>query len=322
MAESNLNIDDNMKDRISKMESGLYGEEEKENNTSDSRSVDNSVFSPDSEGLIRGWTRINPEIIPSGLMFTEHGASIQGKPATTNDIRHFTPISEDASFDTTEKINFILSQSIKVTHPSKRMSYKDILELDKIFYMLAIRDMTFYKIPNPLLNISKCPKSGCGEDLSIKVMSSNSSFFEMTETLKRFYSEVDRCFILDDSSGSKPILLSPPTIGRNSVLKQYKDDRISKGIDVDLDTLDIIKYIHMDWRDMDSNTITNMLMWSMGWSIEQESAIISLIREIKKSFVMTSFGVCPTCGAEVTVPFRFQGGFRDFFLIRDILERY
>lgn len=326
MSDDRLNLD-GLEDEISKKEEGLYEEESEQTSESKIKSEDTpptkepkqsqKTFEPDNSGLIRGWTKINKEIIPTQMLFSDPDIEIHGRPAQTKDIRHFTPVTEDSSYTTDEKINFILSECLRIMHPNSRKSYKDLLDIDKIFYMLAIRDMTFYKIPNPLKNLTTC--SSCQENVSLEVYSNNSTFFEMSDTLKRFYDINERCFVIEMDNDTS-VKISPPTIGRSEAIKKYILNRKNKGVSVDDDTIQLIKYIHMDWKDINDQVINNLVTKSQGWSIELYSAVVQIIREIKKSIIMKSHGVCGTCGAEVTAPFRFQGGFRDFFIIPDILK--
>lgn len=325
MSKDKLNID-NLGDQLADKEDGLYEEVQSETppvtttvETEQVPTKQRTTFEPDNSGLIRGWTKINKEIIPTEGMFSDPEIEVHGRPAKTKDIRYFTPVVEDDSYTTDEKINYILSECLKVNHPSKRMSYKDLLDIDKIFYMLSIRDMTFYKIPNPLKNITTCTNKSCEEPISLEVYSNNSTFFEMSDILKKFYDPNERCFIIEMDDDSK-VELSPPTIGRSETIKSYIAYKKSKGISIDNESLQLIKYIHIDWKDLDNQSIDLLITKSQGWSIELYSAVVQVIREIKKSISMKSHGICGTCGAEVSVPFRFQGGFRDFFIIPDILK--
>lgn len=307
--EDRLNIDD-IEDQLSDKESHLYTQEEPEPKI-------NKTFEENESGLIKGWTKINMDIIPTKCMFSDPDISVHGKPATTKNIRQFTPVVEDTSYQTDEKINYILSECIKVLNPNQRMSYKDLLDIDKIFYMLAIRDMTFYKIPNPLKNLNVC--NSCKEDLSIDVYSNNSTFFELSDILKKYYDSIERCFVIETDDDSY-IQISPPTIGRSDAIKSYVNNKNSRGLSVDDSSIQILKYLHIDWRELSNQKIDNILIGLEGWSIDKLSKVIEIIREIKKSIKMMSHGVCGNCGAEVTAPFRFQGGFRDFFIIPNILN--
>lgn len=319
MSKDRLN-EEQLEEQLSQREEGLYKEEEtpveSPPETQPKREIKNT-FDPDSSGLIRGWTRITKELIPSQGLFDDSQVEYHGRPARTSDIREFTPIAEDPSYRVEEKINFILSECLRLENPNKRASYKDILNIDKIFFMLAIRDMTFYNIPNPLINNTKCTNPSCGEPLSIEVYSNNSSFFEMSNTLRKFYDKNGRVFLLDFDDTE--IKLSPPTIGRKEAISKYIEYKTSKGFKVDKNTLDLLNYINLDWRELDNQTIDEQINKTQGWSINEYSAVVEIIREIKKSVVMKSHATCGTCGAEVTAPFTFQGGFRDFFLVQNIL---
>lgn len=309
-------------------ESALYTSDDKEELLDDKETSEvvstssiseRKTFLEDIPDSHIGWIKLNNDMLPSLAKFYPHGTVFKLNPARIKEIRTFTSLADDDSYTVNDKINEILSSCVRVTFGTHPGQVKDILEIDKLFFIFAIRDLTFSNIPNPITNSSKCPK--CGDNCNIEIFSNNSDFFEYSEELLKYYDPENRVFSIsyvvdEDGDDVRNIQLRPPSIQTTTKIDNYITRKRELGHPISEDTLKYLKYLHLNWDTMTVEELDNIVVDSMGWSLLKYSLVIEFIDKIERQIIMTSFGTCSSCGAQgVTVPFRFREKFRSIFLI-------
>ena len=65
------------------------------------------------------------------------------RAATVREIRDFSTVDETNVFDVDDKLNNILVSCTNVMNGNSKASYKDILEEDRIYVIMSIRELTF-----------------------------------------------------------------------------------------------------------------------------------------------------------------------------------
>ena len=98
-----------------------------------------------------GWMVLDQEELPSKGKFYPNGTVIKIRSARAAEIRHFSTMDENNYIDMEEKLNHIVEMCTQITTGDKRLSYKDVLEEDRIVILLSIRDLTFPEPENKLI---------------------------------------------------------------------------------------------------------------------------------------------------------------------------
>ena len=330
---SNIFDEQSLEKQLSDKESNLYPDDLEESiveETTQQKPIQNNIkieeqrqsfiFNENDSKAQLGWTLLNKEVIPTQGLFHDADVLHYVKSINTKQIRDYTSIEEDDTISISKKIDTMLSIATKMQSNNKKLSYRDIYDIDKLFYMFAIRDLTFYNITNPLKNPTKCTNTECRHEYHTELFSNNVIFFEPSDTIIKHYNPEENCMTLNlDTNESINIKL--PTIGIKEKLNEYIQWRKKIGADINKNAVNILPYMDFDWRNIEQRTFDEFLTRMVGWSSELYSVVILFIREIKKCMSMKSVSKCPECGAEVTASIRFQGGFSDFFIIQGILER-
>lgn len=299
--EEKLNSEEIQK-RLIEKEKGLYANED-----------------PPKPNIIMGYTPINKDTLPSNGMFYQDSLEIHIKSASVKEIRFFTSLNEDSSIDVKQKINFIISKCCKFINPKGQFTYMDVCDIDKMYLLFAIRDLTFSNIPNSFTNESYC--TSCSKPISIDIMSSNTTFYKNNEFIYKHYNPAKKCFdfVLDNG---EDITLKLPTIGAIEKITEYITNKQSLGsTDINYDTLQDLLYLNIDWRYYTIDNIHQILTESIGWSLERLSLIVKFKEVIDKSIIFESHSVCKSCSAEVAIPFSFQGRLGHIFIIQNIFDR-
>ena len=131
----------------------------------------------------------------------------------------------------------------------------------------------------------------------------------------KYYSPEDRMFVLKFKSG-KTMKLTLPAVGITTFLKNYiQRKRLAQEV-IDEDFISFAPFVILDWKGLNDETYTQIILESHNWS----TAEISVITKVKDIFADT---VDPVVryhdeeGGEREVPLNFQGGIKSLFLISD-----
>ena len=276
-------------------------------------------FSP---GLEFGWKNLPLSVLPSKGLFYPEGTKIAIRAAEVKEIRHFSSIDEEDLIDLNERLNFILSKCSMMHFPSEGVvSYKDLKQEDRFFLVMAIRDLTFIQGENRIIIT---PTTTCGKKEScpisngIELRTGILSDYEIDSRVMKYYSPVSRNFVFPVRKIGKEIRMSVPSIGVMEAVSSFVIESERKGIEVEESFAKIAPFIFEEWRGLDSNKINQRMIESNEWSKEEFSLYFELCETIKIGTQLDVNVTCPTCGAEVTAPITFPGGFKSLFVISDI----
>jgi hypothetical protein len=259
-----------------------------------------------------GYHTIPTISLPSGGMFYPEGTEISIRSAKVTEVRHFSTIDETNVLDIDEKLNQILESCIRITSANKRLSYKDILEEDRFYIILSIRDLTF---PEPESNLKIDHTSKKGEKHEIEIKKEYFQYFKIPTELDKYYDSTRKSFMIETKSFGT-IEMAPPAIGVMQKITAYIKEKQQKGQKVDQSILQIIPYLHKDWRGFSDKTIFDFEIELNGWSNKKYNLVYTLAEKMK-------IGVQPNMlvqlgDEEEEVPITFRDGIKSLFVVQDI----
>jgi hypothetical protein len=302
------NLDDTYKNMVERQESGGTG-------PVNLGTVDMDKFKPNEAqdaDMVLGYHSIPTNTLPSAGMFYAEGTTLHIRSAKVAEIRHFSTMDENNILDVDEKLNSILESCTRVTSNKKRMSYKDLLEEDRFFLILSIRDLTFPE-PESQLSVDHVDKKG--ETHKIEVSKDNFTYFKVPETLDKYYDNDAKSFLIETKSFGI-IKLAPPSVGIMQKMTQYIKDRQEKNLKVDQSVLQIMPYMISEWRGFTDKDIFKFEMEMNSWSNKKYSLIYKLAEQMK-------VGIKPDMNVQIgddweDVPIGFRDGIKSIFIVQDI----
>ena len=307
-----VNIDEQYKAIVeaNENESSVKSEE-----PTDLGKVDMSRFQPaeaKEADFHLGYHNIKVDTLPSGGMFYVKDAEISIRSAKVAEIRHFSTMDETNILDVDDKLNAILESCLRITSKKKRLSFKDILEEDRFYLILAIRDLTFPE-PENGLTVKFQDKRGVSHDA--KIDKKYFQYFSIPEELDKYYDQEKRTFMIETKSFGD-IEMRPPTIGLMQKVTKYIKERQTTGLQADQSLIQLIPYLHTDWRSFDDKSIFNFEVELNGWNNRKYALVYKLAEKMK-------VGIQPEMlvaheDDEVLVPIGFRDGIKSIFLIQDI----
>ena len=259
-----------------------------------------------------GWISMNVENLPSEGRFYPIGAELKIRSARVAEIRHFSTIDEQNIVDIEEKLNSIVKACAKFTVGSRVLSYKDFLEEDRIFILLAIRDLTFPETENKLMIEAS---DSNGKPFKVELKSEHLDVEKISDQIESYYDEEARAFLIQTKSAGE-VRMAPPTIGVMEEITKFMQTRQRERKNWDQSFIQILPYITQDWRGFNTKAIFDKEIEFQGWTEKKYMVVYRLAEQMK-------IGVKPELkvdheGEEVLVPLNFPGGIMSLFIISDL----
>lgn len=260
-----------------------------------------------------GWVKLKLEDLPTKGLFYLDGTEIAIKAATGNEIRHWSTLNEEDINGMDDMLNYILERCCTVRIPNyPKCNWKDIVEIDRFYIILSIRELTF-KSENPLqVKISETKTRPVTKDMI--------TFANFDEKLMNFYNHETKTFHFVNEKHNLDCHLLLPTLGITAWIKNYVITAHQKNKPVDMDFLNFAPFIIGDWRDLTNVAVYESLVEdSKGWSISKTS-LISQVKDMLTKVVNPEIMYLDEHGMEVRVPVDFLGGIKSLFIISNIFD--
>lgn len=283
------------------------------------------ITSPDDPEIKRiqelaGHIRLELSQLPSSGRFYRDDFEIHIRAARVGEIRDFSTVDEENLKDVDDKLNSVLVSCTKIMYGSQKGSYRDILEEDRIYVILAIRELTFKngeaKILMPV-GKKKCGTPSCKSQDNMELRTENLQFNSVDELVESYYDEVNRCYTVTTKNHGE-LVLAPPTIGVMRAITDYIRKREEENKSWDKSSVAILPYIQREWRGFNEREIFSTMTNFQGWDTGKYSLVYRLIEKMKVGIKPEFVYACQSCGGEVTVPLSFPGGIKSLFIIQDI----
>jgi hypothetical protein len=250
--------------------------------------------------------------LPSGGMFYPEGTQLSIRSAKVAEVRQFSTIDESNVLDIDDKLNEIVDSCTRIICTSKRLSYKDLLEEDRFYVILSIRDLTF---PEPESNLKIDHTSKKGEKHDIEIKKEYFQYFKIPTELDKYYDSDRKSFMIETRSFGT-IEMIPPAIGVMQKITSYIKEKQQKNVKIDQSVLQIIPYLHRDWRNFNDKTIFEFEMDLNGWSNKKYNLVYTLAEKMKVGIqpnMLVQLG-----DEEEEVPISFRDGIKSLFIVQDI----
>jgi len=281
-----------------------------------------SVDDPEIQRIqsLTGYVKLDLANFPSGGQFYREDFEIHIRAARVGEIREFSTLDEENILDVDEKLNSLLVGCTKIMYGNQRGSYRDVLEEDRIYLILSIRELTFKEGENKLMmpvGKKNCKTGSCKAQDSMELRTGNLQFNEQDELIEKYYDFENKCFTVPTKNHGE-LTIAPPTIGVMRAITDWIRKREQEGKTWDRSSLSILPYIQREWRGFNDKEIFSAITSFQGWDASKFSIVYRLVEKAKIGVKPEFNYPCESCGEEVAVPLTFPGGIKALFIIQDI----
>ena len=259
-----------------------------------------------------GYHNVDISTLPSGGRFYPSGSKLAIRPAQVSEVRHFSTIDEGNLLDIEDKLNHIVKNCTRFNSGAKVLSYKDILEEDRIYILLSIRDLTF---PEPESKLTVKATTKDGEEFDAEISAQYFQLSKVTEEIEKYYDDEARAFAIKTKSFGT-IMMRPPSIGVMEAITNYIKVRQIEKKQWDQSYLQIIPYITLDWRGFTDEKIFKGEVDFHSWNTQKYSLVYRLAEKMRigvQPEMLVPFG-----DEEVLVTIGFRDGIKSLFVVQDI----
>jgi|TARA_R100000908_G_scaffold64262_1_gene47527 hypothetical protein len=270
---------------------------------------------------LQGYLEFNLNNLPSGGRFYREDLTIHIRAARVGEIRDFSTMDEQNIRDVDEKLNGILQMCTQIKYGKSIGSYKDLLEEDRIYLILSIRELTFKegeaKLLIPVTKVEGDDSMVKSRPESIELKTSNFEFQEENELTAKYYDSEGKCFSIQTKSYGT-IRMAPPTIGVMRAITGYIRKKEEAGKKWDKSSLQILPYIQREWRGWGDKDIFSAITEFQGWDAGKFSLIFRLAENMKVGVKPELKTPISGSDAYASAPLEFPDGIKSLFVIPDI----
>jgi hypothetical protein len=268
---------------------------------------------PEKSDDILGWHVLDLNDLPSKGKFYPADTVLKIRSAKAAEIRHFSTMDDNNYIDMEEKLNHIVASCSQMTGNGKKLSYKDILEEDRIILLLSIRDLTFPEPENKLILKGKTEKTK--KPVEIELTTRNLVPTEIEAEIEKYYDAKERTYVIQTKSAGE-VRMKPPTIGVMEEVTSYLRDRQEKEIEIDKAFIQILPYTVSDWRQLSLTKIFSLEVDYKAWD-DRKYMLMYRLAEKMRIGVQTEL-YTEVDGEPAKAPLDFPGGIKSLFIISDL----
>lgn len=275
-----------------------------------------------------GWKNIPLENLPSRGMFYPDDTEITTRSATAGEIRHWSTIDENDMLNVNDMMNFIIEKCVRIRTKDQGawLSWRDIVEVDRMYLLFTIHEQTFPNKENVLWTKFYCENT-CGANetkysTEVRTTSQLMQYFELNEEAMKYYKPEFKCFEIVSEKMNETFYLYAPTLGavekvKNKILSDRK-----KGKQIDTAFVKAAPYLIQDWSTFDDNEYSKMRNESLAWH-PNKFPFVNRFAQLYDGSKSDSVALeCPNCGSKMTSPLFLGDSFtiKSLFLISGRLD--
>jgi hypothetical protein len=268
------------------------------------------------------WKNIPLENLPSRGMFYADGSELTIRAATVSEIRQWSTIDESDVLDIDDKLNFIIEKCtrFKIKGGQSWLTWRDIVEVDRLYIIFIIHEITFPEGQNELSTKMECTQT-CSEDGGwsddVKVKSNMLQLFEMPEEINQWYSAQYRCFEVVSPKLNETFYLYMPTLGVIERLRKRISEAKSQSKTIDKSFIKVAPYLVQDWSKFGQPEYAASQSETFNWHLNKFTFVTKFAELMQGSRESALTTVCPKCGSTLSSSIFSSDSFtiKDLFLI-------
>lgn len=265
-----------------------------------------------SNGL--GYLPVNLEDLPTKGIFYPDGTQMFIRAATGSEIRHWSQTNETEVTDIDDSLNYILERCLSIKMPNRLADFKDIIEIDRLYLILSIRDFTFTDGNNELM-------IKLSENKQVPLKKDNIDFIKFEDKIMRFYNADKKCFTIQSfktKTGQeinlrKPLNIYMPRVGITRWLKEYVQRKTQYSEMFDRDFVSMAPLLIPDYRGLNDDRYAAIID-SCDYFGVYEYSLLEQFKRVIQASINPKFIYLDDEGVEQHAPLNFQGGVKALFL--------
>lgn len=258
---------------------------------------------------MEGSKSIPPSILPSRGLFYPEDLVITISPLKVKQIRHFSTIDETDEIDIATKLNFIVNSSIRVQTKNKSFSPTSLLDIDRLYLLFIVREITFVEFPSVMKLESKCHECENIDMVDVKAERLGAVKQGSLEGYLSTYSKNDRC--ISFTIGSNVMNFYLPSMENLEVARR---EILKDGLTEEEHDRFMLCFLVPPGKKLSPSDFARFEEEMEEWSPDTYMAVRSFVSAVNSSYSIDVYYKCSSCGAGVATPLRFHRGIKELFV--------
>lgn len=267
----------------------------------------------DKVKLTIGLHLIDQDNLAYSGIFYPNDTSIKYRAAVGAEVKHFASVDETSALAVDDAMKQIIDSCTSIFNSKgAKISYKNIMSVDRFILALKIREATYV---NPESKMNYQASCNCGCDFDIELATNNITSPELNEHQLKHYDETLKCFLLETKSYGD-LKIQPLTIHREELYRNYVISLHESGKKIDKLFSELYWMFINEDNQYDKNIIST-LYDNYIKLINDKKALafyIEMNDRLKLEPLTKVMGVCPDCSQEVYKDITFPRGIKYLFL--------
>lgn len=267
------------------------------------------------------WMEVNKDIMLYKAMFYPENWTFKCRAALGAEIANFSTIDNEDPVSVNEGINALLKSCLRIeTGDGSTISYKNLCEFDRLWFLLFIRDLTMQNTEQKITFKANCPN--CGEENTIEMSFDNLSAIELSDVAKKYYNATERAFVVTTKSYGI-LKFEPSTIYRGEAYMNYILDIRRNGGKQPANSFAALYPLLLNRETEKQPKAVNAALaayTAISNDARKLSLYLKLAKELNVGLEQEITYVCESCEKEARTPIQFPDGISSLLLMSDISE--
>lgn len=250
------------------------------------------------------------ELYPSSYIF-------KCRAALGAEIANFSTIDNEDPLSVNDGINEILKTCLVIENNGKKISYKNLNEMDRLWFVLFIRDLTMVETEQKIQYDTKC--NLCFESNMVTLSYDNFITKKFSDIAKKYW-DVDECSFMVSTKSFGILKFQPSTIFRAELFKDWMINQSQKHNKPNATFVKLFWMLLNDDNQYDKDAVDKAYNDYIAISNDPKklSVYIKLNEELSLGITEQITYKCEHCEKEALADIRFPDGINNILLMSDI----
>lgn len=266
-----------------------------------------------------GWYGIARNELPyEGRLYPKNW-EFEIRAITGNELAYYSTIDSNDPISVLDGMNMVIKNCLRIKGPEGLVDPMNVYEIDRMFFLLKIRDLSLPERENALVIREKCPFK-CSDSENQVEITANSLVYEPLSEFAEKYVDTERGGFTVKTKSLGDIHFTPSTLEQAEAFKTWfmnqnpesRDNRFATRYNLYLNR----DKVYRKPEQMIVEAFNNF--YAISVERNKISVYMKIEREIQPKLSQEMKYICPNCGREVHTAFRFPGELSDIFLTNNI----
>lgn len=252
---------------------------------------------------------VSPSLLPSKGIFYPNDLLITISPLKVKHIRHFSTIDETDEIDVSSKLNFVINSSVEVQTSTRGFSALSLLEIDRLYLLFLVRNITFIEFPSIIKLESTCKECSQVDMVDVRAERLGAIKEGALDEYISMYSRESRS--IEFTISDETVKMYLPSMENMDTSRKII---LEKGVSLENQDKFMLCFLVPPQVKLTEKDFEIFDLEIENWTPDKYSLVRSFVNTVNSSYAIDVYYKCSDCGAGVATPLRFHRGIKELFI--------